>query len=115
MISHGSARYAPAELAALNARLLHAMSYEVAKPRLPASVGAEAWDVLRANLASFGDVAQWAAVLSGDAPRIDQPDDTEFLTTAREMLPAEPWDETTWSAWTGALKDKTGRKGRALF
>jgi glutamyl-tRNA synthetase len=54
-------------------------------------------------------------VLSGDAPRIDQPDDAEFLAAAREMLPAEPWDETIWSAWTGALKDKTGRKGRALF
>ena len=115
MISHGSARYDPAELATLNARLLHAMPYEVARSRLPASVGAEAWDVLRANLATFGDIAQWAAVLSGDAPRIDQPDDAEFLATAREMLPAEPWDETIWSAWTGALKDKTGRKGRGLF
>jgi glutamyl-tRNA synthetase len=31
------------------------------------------------------------------------------------LLPEEPWDETTWSAWTGAVKGATGRKGRALF
>jgi len=30
-------------------------------------------------------------------------------------LPPEPWDETTWSKWTDALKQKSGRKGRALF
>ena len=38
-----------------------------------------------------------------------------FLAEALELLPAEPWDETTWSAWTNALKVKSGRKGRALF
>jgi len=115
MISHGSARYDPAELATLNARLLHAMPYETARARLPVSVGPAAWEIVRANLATFGDVEQWAAVLSGEAPRIDQPEDREFIAAARQMLPAEPWDETTWSAWTGALKDATGRKGRALF
>jgi glutamyl-tRNA synthetase len=31
------------------------------------------------------------------------------------MLPPEPWDETTWSTWTNALKGATGRKGKALF
>jgi len=32
-----------------------------------------------------------------------------------ELLPPEPWDETTWGAWTGAVKAATGRKGKALF
>ncbi len=30
-------------------------------------------------------------------------------------LPQEPWDETTWSAWTQAVKETTGLKGKALF
>ena len=37
------------------------------------------------------------------------------LREAAELLPQEPYDETTWGAWTGALKERTGRKGRALF
>ncbi len=42
-------------------------------------------------------------------------EDRDFLREAASLLPAEPWDETTWSKWTEALKAATGRKGRALF
>jgi glutamyl-tRNA synthetase len=31
------------------------------------------------------------------------------------VLPPEPWDEATWGAWTQAVREATGRKGRALF
>jgi glutamyl-tRNA synthetase len=30
-------------------------------------------------------------------------------------LPPEPWDNGVWKSWTEALRDATGRKGRALF
>jgi glutamyl-tRNA synthetase len=115
MISHGSARYDPAELESLNARLLHEMPYEVARARLPRVVGAAAWDILRANLRKFSDIEPWAEVLAGEASHTILPEDRAFLTDALELLPPEPWDETTWGQWTGALKEKSGRKGRALF
>jgi glutamyl-tRNA synthetase len=31
------------------------------------------------------------------------------------MLPEGAFDETTWSTWTTAVKEKTGRKGKTLF
>ena len=31
------------------------------------------------------------------------------------MLPPEPWDGEVWRDWTDALKQASGRKGRALF
>ncbi|MEQ1900140.1 MAG: glutamate--tRNA ligase [Devosia sp.] len=115
MISHGPARFDPAELESLNARLLHAMSYEAARPRLPKSVGGAAWTILRGNLRKFSDIETWSQVL---APDFDPPlpsDEKPFLAEALELLPPEPWDETTWAAWTEALKAKSGRRGRALF
>jgi glutamyl-tRNA synthetase len=115
MISHGPARFDPAELESLNARLLHQMPYEVAHARLPRAVGAAAWDILRANLRKFSDIENWADVLAGEATHPVPDEDRAFLADALELLPAEPWDETTWGAWTGALKAKSGRKGRALF
>lgn len=115
MISHGPARYDPAELESLNARLLHEMSYEVARPRLPPAVNGRAWDILRANLRRFSDVEVWAEVLAGTVAHTAAAEDREFLAEARELLPPEPWDETTWAAWSVALKAKSGRKGRALF
>jgi glutamyl-tRNA synthetase len=39
----------------------------------------------------------------------------EFLRAALDALPPEPWDHETWTGWTGALRERTGRKGRALF
>ena len=38
-------------------------------------------------------------------------EDAAFLDEAATKLPPEPWDETTWKAFTSTL----GRKGRALF
>jgi glutamyl-tRNA synthetase len=43
------------------------------------------------------------------------PEDAEFVATAKSLLPPQPWNETTWSEWTAAVKQATGRKGRGLF
>ncbi|KKB10735.1 glutamyl-tRNA ligase [Devosia geojensis] len=117
MISHGPARFDPAELETLNARLLHAMPYEAAEPRL-AELGLadeKLWLALRENLTRFPQIAEWARVVTGPIEPVIADEDREFLAVARDLLPPEPWDETTWSAWTNAVKDATGRKGKALF
>ncbi|GLQ55151.1 glutamate--tRNA ligase [Devosia nitrariae] len=117
MISHGPARFDPAELDTLNARLLHTMPYETARPRL-AELGLDRedlWLALRGNLTKFPEIAEWAKLVTGPVTPVIADEDREFLATARELLPVEPWDETTWSGWTNAVKDATGRKGRALF
>ena len=115
MISHGPARFDPAELESLNARILHAMPYEVALPRLPRSIGGAAWEILRANLQKFADIEVWAKVLDGQMHHQPDAGDREFLAEASELLPPEPWDETTWAAWTNALKAQSGRKGETVL
>jgi glutamyl-tRNA synthetase len=55
----------------------------------------------------------WATVVNG--PVTPVPEDPPFLEAAAAHLPPEPWSETTWKAWTGAVSTATGRKGRALF
>ncbi|CAN7193724.1 glutamate--tRNA ligase [Devosia sp. LjRoot3] len=117
MISHGAARFDPAELDSLNARLLHTMSYEEALPRL-SSMGLEGeaiWLLLRENLVRFPDIAEWSKLVTGPIEPVVADEDREFLDLAKAMLPPEPWDETTWSTWTNALKGATGRKGKPLF
>ena len=116
MISRGPARFDPAELESLNARLLHAMPYEMAQA---ASAGVDRWRRVVDPAGQFAEALRHRAL--GRDPRQasvqhpPDPADTAFLAEARELLPPEPWDETTWSAWTNALKAKSGRKGRALF
>ncbi|GGF28734.1 glutamate--tRNA ligase [Youhaiella tibetensis] len=117
MISHGSARFDPAELDSLNARILHAMPYELARPRLEelGLASEPLWLANRQNLNRFSDIQEWSKLISGPVVPIIEPEDREFIDLARDMLPAEPWDEATWILWTNALKERTGRKGKSLF
>lgn len=117
MISHGSARFDPAELAGLNARMLHGTDFETVKERLaPYGVtDPDIWYALRENIAKLPDIAALNAIFAPDLEPVIAEDDREFIAMARELLPDEPWDETTWGTWTSALKAKTGRKGKQLF
>jgi glutamyl-tRNA synthetase len=117
MISHGPARFEPAELDNLNARILHQMPYEAARPRLePLGLADEKlWLGLRENLNRFGDVVEWAKVISGPVTPVIAAEDRDYVRLAADLLPVEPWHEGTWVLWTNALKERTGRKGRALF
>ena len=117
MISHSAARFDPAELDSLNARLLHALPYEGAAARLSALglEGEALWLLLRDNLHKFADIAELAKLVTGPVEPVVADEDRDFLALAKSILPPEPWDEATWSQWTDALKIATGRKGRALF
>ena len=55
----------------------------------------------------------WLEVVNGPlTPRIE---DAKLCATAAGLLPPEPWNAETWGAWTAAVRDATGIKGRALF
>jgi len=115
--SRATPKFDPHELELLNARLLHAMDWDQARPRLAAlgldAAGAAFWDAVKGNLARLSDAADWWKVVAGpQAPVIE---DAEFAAQAALLLPAEPWDQTTWGVWTEAVKRASDRKGRALF
>ncbi|WP_404405059.1 glutamate--tRNA ligase [Pelagibacterium halotolerans] len=117
MISHGSARFDPAELASLNARILHQMEFEAVKDRL-ADYGVTdpaVWYALRENIARLPEIAELSHIFAPDLEPVIAAEDRDFIAMARNLLPEEPWDETTWSTWTSALKAETGRKGKQLF
>jgi len=109
------ARYDPADLARLNAAVLHGLDYEGAQPRLQAlgaDLGEAFWLTVRQNLTRFDEVADWARVVRGPVEPLA--DDKAFLEAAAESLP-EALDGESWRAWTEAVKQATGAKGRALF
>ncbi|GFE65054.1 glutamate--tRNA ligase [Litoreibacter roseus] len=73
------------------------------------------WTVTRDNITTRKDLTDWWALcLHGAEPEIDE-DDKAFVAEALTMLPSRPFSDSTWSDWTAAVKEKTGRKGRALF
>ncbi|GAB4374378.1 MAG: glutamate--tRNA ligase [Kiloniellaceae bacterium] len=106
-------KFDPAELEHLNARLLHGLPFAAVAARLPAGFDAGLWEAVRPNLTRLAEAEAWLAICRG--PVVPQIEDPGFAAAAAELLPPEPWDETTWGSWTGAVKEATGRKGKALF
>lgn len=115
-LSRAPARFDPQELRALNAKLLHALPYAAVAERLAeigVADGQAFWEAVRGNLAVSGDAAIWWQVVSREIEPVIA--DAELCRKAAELLPPEPWSESTWSEWSAAVKAATGAKGKALF
>jgi glutamyl-tRNA synthetase len=117
-VSRNPARFDPADLETLTHRTLALFDFEDVRERLAALdvVGHKAeplWRAARGNLSRFEDILKWRRVVEGEIEPVRE--DAAFLAEAAKLLPAEPWDETSWSTWTSEVKAATGRKGKALF
>jgi glutamyl-tRNA synthetase len=117
MISHGPARTDMAELDQVNAKIVHDLPFEDVADRVaPLGVtNAGMWEALRANISRVPEIAEWVPLVTGPITPLISGEDRDFVNQARELLPQEPWSGETWNAWTGALKQATGRKGKSLF
>ena len=114
-ISKNAAKFDEAELQALSAKTLHGLAYADVADRLQAldMAGEAFWLAVRGNLNRLADARDWWEVVYGAiVPMIE---DADYLGQAARLLPPEPWDTTSWSVLTSALKAETGRKGKALF
>ncbi|NVJ98116.1 MAG: glutamate--tRNA ligase [Alphaproteobacteria bacterium] len=107
-----TAKLDPADLDMLNAKILHATPYAAVADRLE-SVSEEMWLALQPNINKLADVADLKKIIDGPiAPKIE---DADHIAKTLELLPAGDLTADSWQAWTGAIKEATGAKGRALF
>ncbi|WP_299547662.1 glutamate--tRNA ligase [uncultured Tateyamaria sp.] len=109
-----------ADLAPLTSRYLQTLSVEAVKADLdaagvPADQQEAFWSVIRENIDTRADIATWWALCRNGAEPVIEDEDKDFVAEAMTLLPEGPFDDGTWSAWTGAVKAATGRKGRGLF
>lgn len=107
------ARFDEAELDRLNAAILHQTGFADVGDRLPAGMDEAGWHAIRPNIVHLGEAADWWRVVTGPIESPDlPPDDRAFVAQAETLL---SWSADPWHDLTGALKQETGRKGRALF
>lgn len=113
-------KFDEADLFPLTGRYLQTLPLEAVAARIedlgvPGDKADAFWTVMRENIETLKDLeAWWALCREGAEPVIDD-EDKEFVAQAIAMLPEGPFDAGTWSAWTAAVKEATGRKGRGLF
>lgn len=99
------------ELKHFNTKVVRSMPYSLVKDRIDADE--TFWNNVRANLNVVDDVKVWEDICHKEVTPIIE---DKFLTDlAAELLPAEPWNESTFNEWMSILKAQSGKKGRELF
>ena len=122
MASKSAAKFDPGELDTLNKALIQSYPVDRVYERLHAMGVApdEAdrfWSLVRGNIERVSDAEQWWRIISDgpdDQAALDE-GDIDFVRQAFDHLPGNPWDDEVWKRWTDAVKQVSGRKGRALF
>jgi glutamyl-tRNA synthetase len=110
------ARFSEEELADLNSKIVHKLPFSAVSERLPASFNAQIWAAVQPNLETVGEAIDWIDIIGGEIVAPVLPDeDRAYVGEAAATLAAMAWGEDPWHALTSALKEATGRKGRALF
>ncbi|MBB6227118.1 glutamyl-tRNA synthetase [Polymorphobacter multimanifer] len=108
------ARFDPADLAALSARILHGLPFETVAARLP-GLTEPLWLAVRGNLERLEDAARWQAVIDGPVRTDIDVAEREYLGLAADTLGQLPWRDEIWADLIAELKGTSGRKGKALF
>jgi glutamyl-tRNA synthetase len=107
------AKFDEAELARINTAIVHTMPFAAVKDRLPAGMDEAGWHAVQPNLATLAEAAEWWRLVTGPIALPGFSDeDRAYLGEAVRVL---AWGDDPWGALTAALKETTGRKGRALF
>ncbi|MFT8586577.1 glutamate--tRNA ligase [Acetobacter papayae] len=114
-ISRSAARFDTRQLLALNHKLLATLPFSTVADRLPQGSTEAFWHAIRGNIELLSEARLWFQVVMEDIIPPVQDGEDAFLNEAASLLPPEPWDETTWKSWTTALRESTGRSGKALF
>ena len=107
------------DLLPLTAHVLQATAFgdvadRIATAGVPGDMAEAFWGVVRDNINVLDEVDGWWALMRDGADPLVDGEDEAFVREAMAMLP-DTVDATTWGAWTAAVKDETGRKGKGLF
>lgn len=121
-VSKSSAKFDPTELIVLNRSLIQQMPFLEARDRLAAlGISGERaepfWLAVRGNIDKLPEAITWWRILRDgldSQPELSD-EDKEFVRSAFDLLPSEPWDRETFRIWTGEVREASGRKGKALF
>ncbi len=103
-------------LNALNKKQVQKLNFDEVSERLKnidEKIDEKFWNTIRSNLETVEGVKQWSDIVFDS--KLIEAEDIEYIKSAMELIPDDPWDENTWELWTSAIKEKTGRKGKELF
>ncbi len=113
-------KFDAADLDPLTARYLATLSATdvadvLTSAGVPTPLAAPFWHLVRDNITKLDDVTGWWEMFRDGATPLVADEDRDFIVQALDLLGDPPYATDTWSNWTNAVKEATGRKGKGLF
>ncbi|MEC7305573.1 MAG: glutamate--tRNA ligase [Pseudomonadota bacterium] len=111
-----TAKFDPAELAQVNARIVQQLAFaDIAARLAEAGVdgGEDFWMAVRDNLSTVAEAADWWQVCSAAITPVIET--AEVTDAAAGLLPDGEMSADIWQPWTKSVAEATGAKGRGLF
>ena len=110
-----TAKFDPAELAQVNAKVVQELPFATVAERLEAAAvggGEPFWMAVRDNLSDVGEAGDWWRICTQPiTPIIDSAAVTD---AAADLLPEGDVEASIWQDWTKAVAAASGAKGRAV-
>ncbi len=104
-------KFSVEELQNFNIHYVRSLPYSMVKDRV--SVSEDFWNSVKGNLNKVADIDVWEKICRQNINPIIE--DADLSSCAAELLPIEPWDENTYSAWIAEVKKASGKSGKNLF
>jgi len=118
-LSKSSAKFSIESLKNLNENTIKLFNYNEINHRLKnikSNFQNESfWRFIKNNISFIKQAKEWEEVITKINNAKDLNIDNDFISTAIDELPEDPFDEKTWDNWTSKINSKTGLKGKNLF
>ncbi len=118
-LSKSSAKFSIESLRNLNENTIKLFSYNEINHKLKnikSNFQKESfWRFIKNNISFIKQAKEWEEVITKINNAKDLNIDDNFISTAIDELPEDPFDEKTWDHWTSKINKKTGLKGKNLF
>jgi glutamyl-tRNA synthetase len=111
-----TAKFDPADLAQVNAKVVQELTFSAVAERLDAVAvggGEPFWMAVRDNLSGVAEAGDWWQICT--QPITPVIDSANVTTAAADLLPDGDLEVSIWQDWTKAVGAVSGAKGRGLF
>ena len=111
-----TAKFDPAELAQVNAKVVQELTFAAVAERLDAVAvggGEPFWMAVRDNLSGVAEAGDWWQICT--QPITPVIESANVTSTAADLLPDGDLEASIWQDWTKAIGAVSGAKGRGLF
>ena len=116
-LAKSSPKFSKKIITNLNKEILQSYDYSEIKTKFEdlklSNASKDFWIFIKNNINYFYEAYDWWKAIYSN--KVNPTKEQDYLNIAAELLPNDPFDDSTWGEWTSTINRKTGRLGKDLY